>query len=203
MDGDVMMNFTTRLARTNLYRIEWKQNSASSYQTHSAQVVWSSGAGNYLQVESGVQPQGDQEISLMHAAVFSDGATKNIPRLFFNLRWGGQEATLDDSAFNERRQADAKLGDIYCYIFTRESQGQTNTLWIGKQDFLIHQVRTDTSAKSMREMAARGSEPGPGLLPAMAGFTLTETHTNIVLNRKFSRADFIPSFPCFQSSDDD
>src|SRR5580698_9350385 len=84
MDGDVMMNFTTRLARTNLYRIEWKQNSASSYQMHSAQVVWSSGAGNYLQVESGVQPQGDQEISLMHAAVFSDGATKNIPRLFFN-----------------------------------------------------------------------------------------------------------------------
>jgi hypothetical protein len=59
------------------------------------------------------------------------------------------------------------------------------------------------SPEAMREMAASVPEMGPELFPAMHGFTLTETHTNIVLNRKFSRADFIPSFPCFQPDDDE
>jgi hypothetical protein len=62
--------------------------------------------------------------------------------------------------------------------------GATNTFWVGKQDFLVHQARMVANLESM---------------PA---FTATETHTNIVLNRKFSRSDFIPSFPLFQSDDD-
>jgi hypothetical protein len=62
--------------------------------------------------------------------------------------------------------------------------GATNTLLIGKQDFLIHQARMVANMESM---------------PA---FTATETHTNIFLNRRFTRSDFVPSFPLVQSSQD-
>jgi hypothetical protein len=203
-DDDILINFTTRLARTKFYRIEWKQTDESSDQTRNASTcgVWSSGAGDFLQAERGVQPQGNREIALAHAADFSGGATATIPRLFFNMRWGDQGMLLDDLALSEKRQADEKMGNISCYVFTGGSQGQTNTLWIGKQDFLVHQVRRVISADAMREIAARVPRMGPELFPAMHGFTLTETHTNIVLNRKFSRADFIPSFPCFQPDDE-
>lgn len=204
MDGDIMFNFTTRLARTNFYRVEWKQTSESSSQTGdvSAQAVWSSGAGDFLLTEGGIQPQGNREIALAHAAAFSMGATATIPRMFFNMRREGQEEQPDDLALGEKRQADEKVGNISCYVFTKESQGQTNTLWIGKQDFLIHQVRTVISTEAMQEAVVSVSGTDPEMFSALHGFTLTETHTNIVLNRKFSRADFIPTFPRFQSSDE-
>jgi hypothetical protein len=204
-DSDILINFTTRLARTKFYRIEWKQTDEFSDQAGNASTcgIWSSGAGDFLQAECGVQPQGNREIALARAADFSGGATATIPRLFFNRRWGDRGELLDDLALSEKRQADEKMGNISCYVFTGGSQGQTNTLWIGKQDFLVHQVRTVISPEAMREMAASVPEMGPELFPAMHGFTLTETHTNIVLNRKFSRADFIPSFPCFQPDDDE
>lgn len=206
MDGDTTLTFiifTTRLARTNFYLIEWNRTGESSCYTGNtgAQGVWSSGAGDFLQAECGVQPQGNREFALANATAISGGATATIPRIFFPQQ-GGWEEQLDDLALREKRQADGKVGDISCYVFTRESQGQTNTLWIGKQDFLIHQVRTVISTEAIQAAAARGPI-GPELIPALHGFTLTETHINIVLNRKFSRSDFIPSFPLFYSSDDE
>lgn len=205
MDGDATITFiifTTRLARTNFYLIEWNRTGESSCYTGNtgAQGVWSSGAGDFLQAECGVQPQGNREFALANAAAFSGDATATIPRMFFPQQ-GDWEEQLDDLALNEKRQADGKVGNITCYVFTRESQGQTNTLWIGKQDFLIHQVRTVISTEAIQ--AAASGSMGPELIPALHGFTSTETHINIVLNRKFSRPDFIPSFPLFYSSDDE
>jgi hypothetical protein len=206
MDGDTTLTFiifTTRLARTNFYLIEWNRTGESScYITDtSAQGVWSSGAGDFLQAECGVQPQGNREFALANATAISGGATATIPRIFFPQQ-GDWEEQLDDLALREKRQTDGKVGNISCYVFTRESQGQTNTLWIGKQDFLIRQVRTVISTEAIQAAAARGPI-GPELIPALHGFTSTETHINIVLNRKFSRSDFIPSFPLFYSSDDE
>ncbi len=206
MDGDptvTFIAFTTRLARPDYYRIEWKRTDESSYYVRntSAQVVWSSGAGDFLQAECGVQPQGNHKLALAHAAAFSGGATATIPRIFFPQQGDGEEQ-LDDLALSEKRQADGKVGNISCYVFTRESQGQTNTLWIGRQDFLIHQVWTVISTEAIRAGAA-GVSLGPELIPTLYGFTSTETHTNIVLNQQFSRSDFIPSIPLFDVSDDE
>ncbi len=206
MDGDTTLTFiifTTRLARTNFYLIEWNRTGESSCYTTdtSAQGVWSSGAGDFLQAECGVQPQGNRELALANATAFSGGATATIPRIFFPQQ-GDWEEQLDDLALSEKRQADGKVGDINCYVFTQESRGQTNTLWIGKQDYLIHQLRTVISTEAVQAAAARGSM-GSELIPALHGYTWTETHINIVLNRKFSRSDFIPSFPLFYSSDDE
>jgi hypothetical protein len=177
-----IINFSTRLARTNLYLIEWQQVGGSTCATSSTetQAAWSSGPGDYLQTEVGVRSPGNREITLAHAAAFSGGATATVPRIFFDLRWA--EEPIEDSVFSVDRQADENVGEVSCYVFSKGSLGATNTLWIGKQDFLIHQVRTVINMETM------------------PGFTATETHINIVLNRRFSRSDFVPLIPLFQSS---
>ena len=68
-------------------------------------------------------------------------------------------------------------------------------MWIGKQDFLIHQVRIVTSAASMKAIMAEGAKLHPEIaarLPKIeyTDMTSTETHENIVVNQKFSAADF-------------
>jgi hypothetical protein len=175
-----VINFSTRLARTNFYLIEWQQTNATA--GSGSQAVWFAGAGDFLQAEAGVQCQGGRKIALAHASAFSDGATATIPSVFFDLRW--VEEPLEDLVFSVDRQSDDNVGGVSCYVFTKGLLGATNTLWIGKQDFLIRQVRTVIS------------------LEAMPDFTALETHTNIVLNQRFSRSDFVPSFPLYPSSED-
>jgi outer membrane lipoprotein-sorting protein len=184
----VTTSFTIRLARTNFYYIEWEQNSESSYSTKytSFQAVWSSGAGNFLETGCGPKDENSRDIALEKAAAHSAGAAATIPMTFFNTRWGDE---LGGSVFSENRNPDEKLGNIDCYVFARESQGQTKTIWIGKQDFLIHQVQTITSAEAMQAVA----KWDPEIISDLHGFTSTETHTNIVVNKQFLRSDFVPS----------
>jgi hypothetical protein len=183
MNGTNVIHFSTRLARANFYLIEWTRAGESTYPAASgkAQAVWSSGAGDFLQAEAGVQFEGTREIALIHGAIYSGRATVTVPRMFFERRW--EDEPIDDLVFSVTRLADEKVGDFNCYVFTRGAMGATNTLWIGKQDFLIHQVQAIAQMESM---------------PAV---TFTETHASIVLNRKFSRTDFIPTFSLFQSAD--
>lgn len=182
MNGNSVIHFSTRLARTNFYLIEWTRAGGSTYSAASTrnQAVWSSGAGDYLQGEAGVQFQGTREIALAHGAIYSGRATATVPQMFYDLRWEGER--IDDLVFSVTRCADEKVGNFNCYVFTKGAMGATNTLWIGQQDFLIHQARMVSNMESMPT------------------FTATETHTNIVLNRKFSRTDFIPTFPLFESA---
>jgi hypothetical protein len=196
-DGDVAATrFTVRLARPNFYKIEWQRNSQSSPSTEdsAASAVWSSGAGNYLQVGWGVEGPINRDTALANAAALSEGAAATIPGLFFST-----QVPLEEPTWNEKRLTDEKLGDIDCYVLVRESQfGETKTFWIGKQDFLIHQVRTVVSAKAMQVALAKAAKGSPEIAGSLHGFISTETHTNIILNQQFSRSDFVPSFPLFQ-----
>jgi outer membrane lipoprotein-sorting protein len=191
-DTTITTTFAIRLARTNFYIIEWQQNTESSYSTNNTltQAVWSSGAGNFLEMGKGPQNEESQDIALAKATELSGGAAGAIPRTFFNMQWGDQ---LDGSGFYENRQTDEKVGGISCYVFTRELPGRTRTLWIGKQDFLIHQIRTVTTAEAMQAMLARVAKGDHEINSDIHSFTSTETHTNIVVNKWFLRSDFIPS----------
>jgi hypothetical protein len=200
-DTTLTTDFTIRLTRTIFYRIEWEQIGESSDTTKktSVQAVWSSGAGNYLEIGCGPLDEESRDIALEKAAIPSGGAASTIPQVFFNKQWGDREEQLGDPVLGGKQQTDEKVGNINCYVFTRESQGQTNTLWIGRQDFLIHQVRTVTSAGAMQAAMARVSNMDPKTIALLPGFTATETHTNMVVNKQFLRSDFVPSFPSFSN----
>ena len=89
----------------------------------------------------------------------------------------------------------------------------TTTLWIGKNDHLIRKARTTTAGmsvamkftdESLKVQLERQKKPvTPENLAALraemensmaqmknSGFAFTETHENIVVNQKFSPADF-------------
>jgi RNA polymerase sigma factor (sigma-70 family) len=191
----ITTTFTIRLARPNLYRIEWQQNNESAFSTTKTktQAVWSAGNGDFLEMGKGVQKQASQENALASATGISGSAAATIPGTFFKMNWGNQLESVSD----EKQQSDEKVGDVDCYVFTSELKGKgtTKTIWIGKRDFLIHQVRKVTSAEGLQSALDAAAERNPEIaarLPKIKsqGITSTETHTNIVVNQIFSPTDF-------------
>ena len=181
--------FAIRLARPNLYRIEWEQPVTAANYTNKG-VVWSAGEGDFVDMRTGVQKRSSQEDALSSATGVSGSAAATIPGTFFKMQWGNQ---LGGAVAGERRQDDEKVGDADCYVFTSGSNGRTKTLWIGKQDFLIHQVRNVTSAEAMKALMADAARRNPGMVLPAQTFgerPATETHTNIVVNPKCLPADF-------------
>jgi hypothetical protein len=191
----ITTTFTIRLARPNFYRIEWEQNteSADGSAKTKRSTVWSAGEGDFLDMAGrGAEKQASQETALAGATGISASASATIPGTFFKMNWGNQ---LGNWAADQKEPTEEKVGDVNCYVFTRDLNGIANTLWIGKQDFLIHQVRHVTSAKAMKAYMDEAAKRNPGLvLPAQKfdGVTSTETHTNIIVNPKFSQSDFNP-----------
>jgi len=184
--------FTIRLARPNLYRIKWEQSVNSDYANKGA--VWSAGQGDFLRIGSEAKQQANQELALASATGISGGAAATVPSTFFKLKWGDQ---LGSTVLGEKQQPDQKVGDVDCYVFTGNSKGWTRTLWIGKRDFLIHQLRTVTSAEAMKTALAEAVKRNPAMsdrlqTPEFQGSTSTETHTNIVVNPPFADKDFVP-----------
>jgi hypothetical protein len=85
------------------------------------------------------------------------------------------------------------VGDVDCYVFASELKGRTRTLWIGKKDFLIHQVRTVTSPEALTKLLAEAAKRNPGLpasLQSSGSAISTETHMNIVVNKQILPAEF-------------
>jgi len=187
-------SFTIRLSRPNLYRIEWQES--NQYFAHNAE-VWSEGDGDFLDLDigRGAQKQVSQEMALGGATGVSNGAAAHIPGTFFNMMWGGQLNLL----IHAEQQADEKIGGVDCYVFTNTAGGSASTLWLGKQDFLIRQVRNTASAAVMKEEMDEDAKEHPENIDdsktEITGTTSVETHTNIVLNQKFSPSDFAPSKP--------
>jgi len=191
----ITTTFTIKLARPNLYRIAWVQTNDSAYSTTTTkpQSVWSAGDGDFLDMlGQGPKKQTNQEMALSSATGISGGAAATIPSAFFKTQWGNQ---LGGAGLNEKQEADEKVGDIDCYVFSRTLKGRTSMVWIGKQDFLIHQVRTLTTAAAMKTALDEAAKVNPTVAAHMPAFvphdlTSTETHANIVVNPKLAPSDF-------------
>lgn len=190
--GTNATDFTTRLARPGLYRIEWNQPGASDPNTHAA---WSLGVSSYLQTGSGIRREPDRDVALANLSTSSGGEVATVPTLFFNPQttdWADKTIGLD-------RLPDDKIGKIDCYQITGQSEtGETKTFWIGKDDFFIYQIRTDANPDVMRAAwTATTGHPVPG--PDVHAFSSIETFTNIVVNIKLFRPDFVPQCPMFDA----
>ena len=192
LDGKVIITrFTTRLAKPGFYRIEWNQNKKLLEYTSNpgTQGAWCSGAGDYVQMGWGVQRQFNRDIALANVASSSGGAVVALPRIFFDTAGSGGP----DDIIGLQRLADDKVGNIQCYQVAGESaSGESKTFWIGRRDFLIHQIRTEINPEVMRSALT-----GMGNTIEFHASSSTETYTNIAVNIRFSQADFLPSFPLF------
>jgi RNA polymerase sigma factor (sigma-70 family) len=179
--------FTIKLARPNLYRIEWQQE---TFSYNNKGIVWSAGDGDFLKMGDSIPQKSDREGALSGATGISGGAAASIPGTFFKMNWGNQLGGAMQSA---KRKSDEKIGDTDCYVLTETKGGRTRTLWIGKQDYLIHQIENDTSAASLKAALEDAAKKHPEMrLPtSVAGDSKSvETHVNIVFNKPFSKADF-------------
>ncbi len=191
----VTHSFSTKLARPNLYRIEWEQHTATEdYNDQAAnlkQRIWSNGAGDFMEVAGKISDRPGMEKSLSSAAGISGGTTVAVPGAFFGMNWPNRPGR---SAAGYSRHADEKVGEVDCHVFAKSSNGRTITLWIGKQDFLIHQVQTETSAATMKKLLAEAARNNPDRarlnLPEPQDTTSTETHEHIVVNQPLQPADF-------------
>jgi RNA polymerase sigma factor (sigma-70 family) len=191
----ITTTFAIKLGRPDLYRVEWTQSTA--YFTNGG-TVWSAGSGDFMAQNYGhynakpVKYQ-DMQSTLAAASGISASATATIPGTFFKLNWGNQ---LGGSAASEKRQADERVGDVDCYVFTSDLKGRTKTIWIGKQNFLIHQVRIVTSAADLKAMMTEEAKRHPQIAASMSKTEYTEvisteTHENISVDQNFSSADFV------------
>jgi len=181
LDGSPELTFTIKLARPNFYRIEWQQS-----------ILTPRGRRLFKSKISSATETNDMETVLENDLGFSLGATANIPGTFFKTPIG---VNLGSSTLSEKRQADEKVENIDCYVFSSElKQGVTRTLWIGKNDFLIHQVRNVMSPEFSKNALAEAVKLNPGMMPtspqSSGSVISTETHMNILVNKKFLPVDF-------------
>lgn len=191
----ITTTFNIKMARPNLYRINWIQSNDSAYATTTTklQSVWSAGDGDFLDMLGrGPKKQKNQEMALSGATGISAGAAATVPSAFFKLHWGDQ---LGNAERIDKQQADQTIGDADCYVFAGSLKGRTSTIWIGKADFLIHQVRTVTSAAATKEAMDEAARMSPDVAAHRfhidpQEITSTETHTNIVVNEKLTASDF-------------
>ena len=180
--------FTIKLARPDLYRIKWAQSSSDNG------IVWSAGNGDFMDMGNGSKKLPDMGDALGSAGGVSASASTTIPWQFFKMHWDDQFGL---SEVGKKQQADEKVGGVDCYVFTTELNGRTKTFWIGKLDFLIHQVRNVTSAEAMKAMMEKAMQGHPEMAAQLKqtgfqyqGIISTEIHTNIVENINMTANDF-------------
>ena len=134
--------FTIKLARPNLYRVEWDQNMGFYDQKGAA---WCAGNGDFTKIVNKTRPAGDAVSALGTAAGVSGGSSASIPATFFKLN------SFNTFAFHavSGRKTDEKNGDVDCFVvLTDLKMGRTRTIWIGKQGLF-------SSAKSRQTRAPK------------------------------------------------
>jgi len=215
--------FNLRLQRPNLYRVDWSQAVTPTFSNTG--VVWSAGNGDFVQLVKQAKPEKSQnmEMALAAATGVSGTASSIIPGIFFKLKL---DKILNPTDTTLQKQGDENVNSVDCYVVSSTAdQGKavkktTTTLWIGKQDFLIHQSKiiiegvqitpsqiSDAAIKQMLEnqnkpitpeaIAATRKTMETGMKTAQtmigsAPVIFTQTHENISVNQQFSPSDFAP-----------
>jgi RNA polymerase sigma factor (sigma-70 family) len=229
--------FTTRLARPNLYRIEWTHTSGNK---SSKGVVWSEGKGDFMvqgqadqTADAKPQKMTDAKQALSISAAVSGRGPSGIAETFLNKDWADALGIVVLGRSEIKKEKDEAIGNVDCHVISSvintakmradgklpEGMGKMGTgisttlFWIGKKDHLIRQTQTsvdtasvvfqmsDAAIKNMLEKQNKPATPEAiaawrtqmdAMMKQVQGakYVFTETHENIVVNQKFSPADF-------------
>jgi outer membrane lipoprotein-sorting protein len=232
-------SFSIRLQRPNLYRVEWTNSMPSVNASSSHGIVWSAGDGNFLIMALPGQEQNatstqyqDAQTALAAATADSGAVTGIVPAKFFNQDWNDMLKIPASGKSSLLREPDEIAGGVDCSVISAAIDLTTSpdtskfpvnvkglkqvktTLYVGKEDHLIHQTRqdidlgatpnllmSDEQIKTIMEKAKQPATPEAlaafraKMGAAMKGMRgqkviIIQTHENIVVNQKFSPADF-------------
>jgi hypothetical protein len=228
--------FTTRLARPSLYRIDWTQTGPNSTENG---IVWSQGNGDFMArgaggLEKTAEPDKmrDAKQALAMSAAASGRGVSVIPEAFFNPPGSDTLEIAASGRLPLTLERAEKVGGVDCFVLSSVLDASklpgfgklpadagrlgstTTTLWIGKRDHLIHQIRTatkgmtftlprqsDDNIRTILERQNKAATPEAiaawrtqmeAAMNQARGATLvfTETHDHIAINPKLSAADF-------------
>jgi outer membrane lipoprotein-sorting protein len=203
-------SFSIKLARPNLYRIEWEMHSPNMTMKGAA---WSAGDGNFVSLPGQTNPFHPKDLTtaLAMATGVSGGAAATIPGVFFSM--GNDDLKrLKDAAFGP----DAAIEGDPCYVITGNAAPIKATLWISRKSKLIRQMRTDLSgpmkmpeitdqeasrvvelmgqkptAEAIQRMKAQMASARTMMGSGITGFSI-QVHRKIVVNPALRKADFTP-----------
>jgi RNA polymerase sigma factor (sigma-70 family) len=160
VDYTLTNSFSIRLARPNLYRIEWENG-----------ICWSLDDANYIHMNGmPVREESNPRDAISQSSVLAVPAAF-LGKIYSEINWGDNLAFFVSSP-SVVRLADEKIQSDECYVFNIKGE-PTIYLWIGKTDFLIHQIKTFGKNAAAKE------------------FTFIETHENIATNQPFTEDDFL------------
>jgi outer membrane lipoprotein-sorting protein len=195
--------FSILLARTDLYKIEWAESNMMGSTIASRGAVWSVGEGDFLvltvgdgRFNSAPQKMESPAMAIAGAFAVSAGASSTVPVVFFDIELGVNRLR---GLTEPVQQNDEKIGMIDCYVLKSRQihNGTTNTtsVWIGKQDKLIHQMkRLDERASATPippDLEGAAKEAFQRAVQLTKTYTCTETHENISVNKTFKKTDFV------------
>jgi RNA polymerase sigma factor (sigma-70 family) len=179
--------FAVKFARPDLYLIQQTQSRAGRPTVTGA--IWPADGQIFMLANQGNRTRyfrlsgsgnGDPlEIS----AGFSAASGLSAAGLFFHKKpleshWQGAIEKLAAST-NVVRLPDERVAGTSCYVLKMSVPGYGVVLWIGQRDFLIHKRHVVLMAQA---------DPHDT-------FDVTETHTEILVNPVFSKADMTPRIP--------
>jgi len=126
--------FSVRLAKPDLYRIEWSQMITDSYTQKGA--AWSSGQGDFLLLAGKKQSiQGGMDMALASATGVSGGVASTLPPLFFQ-----RQTNQFQSLGNLSLLPEEKIGNDLCYVVSGDVNGQKLIFWIAR-DYSLKQKK--------------------------------------------------------------
>lgn len=223
--------FSIRMQRPDLYWIAWTQQS-SSYTMEGA--VWSDGSGNFIKIgKNGTQKLKNRELAIASATGISASAAATVPGTFFHQHWGDVLGPAALGRESVRVLPDEKVGEVDCDVIsykigppalpeTRKPSEDAQvvqpaitatTLWIGKEDHLIHKCRTSVTGgptvlpikdDALKQALEQQHKPAtPEAVAAyraeleskmketqIRGVVFTQTHQNISVDRHFAPSNF-------------
>jgi RNA polymerase sigma factor (sigma-70 family) len=185
-----------KMARPNLYRIEWEQKITPAYTNLGA--VWSSGDGDFYLLVGKVTKMRDRKTSFATAAGVSGAGTATVPSAFFNT---GSENSLASFAAGTdvALEKDEVVNGVNCHVLSRTMPSPKNsgfvsddemrmTLWIGKSDHLIHQRRIVFKDFKVNLPNNSGSMAAKQMVS-------TETFEKIEVDKPMAKEDFVYNVP--------
>jgi RNA polymerase sigma factor (sigma-70 family) len=180
---------TFRLGRTNLYFLECEQHAPTFTNRMTA---WSDGSGDYWLARDRVvkNPFSGPAFNLGDVAQYiSCGASVVVPAVFFDsyispqtfAAWRSGKLVTPTAWLDQHpiMQPDETVGKTDCYVISIETDEGNAKLWIGKQDFLIHQseqmvkiIEPDFTDEDTKRFFA-------GVIPELGKMALSQFHVQI------------------------